>query len=40
MDFEYDLLVGGNGTEDTYVDLDEKFADLVIDVTEMKGNYH
>ena len=24
----------------TYVDQDEKFADLVIDVTEMKGNYH
>ena len=40
MDFEYDLLVGGNGTEEAYADRDEKFADLVMDVMEKKGNDH
>ena len=34
--FEFDLIVGRNGTIDTYADLEERFADLVMDASDKK----
>ena len=36
--FEFDLIFGRNGTIDTYADLEERFADLVMDATDKKGD--
>ena len=36
--FEFDLIFGGNGTIDTYADLEERFADLVMEATDKKGD--
>ena len=36
--FEFDLIVGRNGTIDTYADLEHRFADLVMGATDKKGD--
>ena len=37
IDFEFDLLLGGPGTTNSYEDVEDRFSDLVMDVTEKKG---